>query len=139
MRMIVGIAAAAYLSVINWSVADTTFTAITDVTIEDASLEREDDGAYHLRFRLINDSPAEIMLIGVGSIAAENGQLIYYSSHSSSEPIETLTLQPDEELDFSTSHQRALLTGLKIDGGKAPFHLLFQRGRIDSEAHVHGK
>ncbi len=139
MRMMMSLAIAAFLSITNSPLADTTFIALSDVTVENASLVQEDDDVYRLLFRLINDSPAEIVLIGVGSVAADSGQMIYYSHHSASEPIESLVLKSDEEVDFSTSHQQALLKGLEISDGKAPFYLLFSRGRIDSEAHVHEK
>lgn len=137
MRKFIRFIAVTYLAMSSWSLADTTFTAITDVTVESAQLSVEKDGVYRLGFRLINDSAEDVTLIGISSTAASDGQLVYYTSHGSSEPMESFTLKPDEEVDFLNSHLHAQLIGLKLDGSSAPFQLIFKRGRIDGVAHVH--
>lgn len=119
------------------SAADETITSVLDVAIEDASLAVEPDGAYRLRFRLVNDSPTEIVLTGVESKNADRGELIFHSHHGSSEPIVSMPLQPDEEIDFSTSHLEARLIGLTDAGSSVPFTLIFVNGKISGEAHVH--
>lgn len=119
------------------SAADETITSVLDVLIEDASLAVEPDGVHRLRFRLVNDSPSNITLIGVRSENAAQGELIYHSHHDASEPIEALFLKPDEEADFSTSHLQARLVGLSITNSSVPFTLIFRNGEISGEAHVH--
>lgn len=119
------------------SVADETITSVLDVSIEDASLAAEEDGAYRLRFRLVNDSPREFVLTGIESNSADRGELIFNSHHGSSEPIESMPLKPDDEFDFSTSHLEARLIGLKPASKIVPFTLIFRDGKISGEAHVH--
>lgn len=119
------------------SAADETITSLLDIAVEDASLAVEDDGAYRLRFRLVNDSPTEIVLTGVESKNATSGELIFHSHHGSSETIESMPLKPDEEIDFSTSHLQARLIGLTPTGKSVPFTLILVNGKISGEAHVH--
>lgn len=119
------------------SAADETITSLLDIAVEDASLAAEDNGAYRLRFRLVNDSPTEIVLTGVESKNATRGELIFHSHHGSSEPIESMPLKPDEEIDFSTSHLQARLIGLTPAGNSVPFTLILANGKISGEAHVH--
>lgn len=137
MRKFTRFMAITYLAMSSWSIADTTITAVTDVTVEDARLLLEKDGVYRLQFRLINDSAQEVTLVGVSSVAASKGQLVYYTSHGAAEPMEQFTLKSDEEADFMNSHLHAQLIGLKLENGSASFQLLFRRGRIDGVAHVH--
>ena len=117
--------------------ADETIISVLDVTIEDASLTADDDGAYRLRFRLVNDSPSLIVLTGVSSKNAASGELIFNSHHGSSEVIESMPVKPDEEVDFSTSHLEARLIGMTPAGNNAPFTLIFRNGEISGEADVH--
>lgn len=117
--------------------ADITVPSVMDVTLEDAALTVDPEGGHRLRFRIINESAADVVLTGVGSPVADAGALVYHSHHGASEPITALILKPDEEADFSTSHLRAHLTGLRPVDGTAPFRLIFRRGEIVAEAHVH--
>lgn len=117
--------------------ADITTETVRDIVIYDASLKAESDGTYRLLFRVSNDSPETVTLVGLASSAAGQADLIYRSHHGQEEPVQTLTLRPDEEVDFSTSHLIARLSGVFDDLEVIPFNLSFREGVVGGEAHVH--
>ena len=129
--------ALAFLAIGGVASADVTVPTVLDVTLSDVSIEADGADSYRLKFKIANDSASDVVLTGLSSPDAAHGELVYYSSHGSSEPLEELILLPDEEADFSTSHFRARLIGFSPGGDLAPFTLVFRRGEVSGEAHVH--
>ncbi len=119
------------------ALADVTQETISDVRIENASVINVQDVGYRLMFKIANDSPEQITITGMTSPAANTIDLIYFSHHDGATDLIDLTLLPDEETDFSTSHLQALLVGFDDDQTTVPFTIMLRKGSVVGEAHVH--
>ena len=117
--------------------ADLSTDTVRDLTIEDASATVLANGDVRLRFILVNDSPERITVTGVSSPSAQSGEIIGASHHGTTFPVSGLILQPDEEMDFATSHLEARLTGVADVDGALVFQVLLDGGAVNGEAHVH--
>ena len=117
--------------------ADESTDTIRDLTIENASAEIMANGDIRLRFTLSNDSPEAITVIGVSARSAGSGKIVGNSTHGRAFPVPGLILQPDEEIDFSTSHLQARLVGIVDRPESLAFQVLLDDGAVDGEAHVH--
>lgn len=117
--------------------ADITQDTLLDVTIEDALVMTDQDGVHRLKFRLVNNSPERITITAITSPAARNIELTYNSHHGEKSAVSDLTILPDEETDFSTSHLQARLVGASLDDGNVPFVIFLQKGSVEGEADVH--
>ncbi|MEM7545150.1 MAG: hypothetical protein AAF367_06400 [Pseudomonadota bacterium] len=117
--------------------ADLSTDTVRDLSIEDASATILANGDVRLRFILANDSPEPITVTGVSSPSARSGEIIGDSHHGTTFPVSGLILRPDEEMDFTTSHLKARLTGVADFKGVLVFQLLLDDGTVSGEAHVH--
>ncbi len=117
--------------------ADVTRETVSDVRIEDASIIAVQDIGYRLMFKIANDSPEPITITGLTSPAANSVDLIYFSHHGGAADLHDLTLLPDEETDFSTSHLQARLIGFDDNQTIVPFTIVLRKGSVEGEAHVH--
>lgn len=117
--------------------ADVTLETVSDVQIQDASIRDDDDHGYRLFFLIANDSPERITITGLTSPAATAVRLIYRSHHGDAADLTGLTLLPDEESDFSTSHLQARLIEFEPHQTPVPFTIILQKGSVAGEADVH--
>ena len=117
--------------------ADLSTETVRDLSIENASATVLANGDVRLRFTLANDSPEPIFVTGVSSPSALSGEIVGDSHHGTKFPVSGLILQPDEEMDFSTSHLQARLTGVADLTDALAFTVLLDDGAVSGKAHVH--
>ncbi len=117
--------------------ADLSADTVRDLFIENASATVLENGDVRLRFTLANDSPEPIFVTGVSSPSALSGENFGASHHGTKFPVSGLILQPDEEIDFSTSHLQARLMGVDDLTDALAFTILLDDGAVCGEAHVH--
>lgn len=117
--------------------ADLSTDSVRDLSIENASATMLVNGDVRLRFTLTNDSPEQIIVMGVSSPSAQSGEFIGDTHHGTQFPLSGLILRPDEEMDFSTSHLVARLTGVADLNEALAFQILLADGAVSGEAHVH--
>lgn len=127
-----------YGSAISVTSADITEEVANDITISDAAIVPLGGGGARLKFVVANDGTAAQYLTGVGVEGASDARLVFYSSHGAQQPIVRLAVLPDEEVDFSSSHMQAIVSGLpSIQSDGVSFDLLFESGTANSTAHQH--
>lgn len=117
--------------------ADLSTDTVRDLSIENANATVLANGEVQLRFVLTNDSPEAVIVTGVSSPFAQSGEIVGASHHGAAFPISNLIVQPDEEIDFSTSHLRVRLTGIADPKDVLAFYVLLDDGAVSGEAHVH--
>lgn len=117
--------------------ADLSTDTVRDLVIENASATVLENGDVRLRFTIANDSPEPVIVTGVSSPSARSGEFVGDSHHGTTFPVSDLVLQPDEEMDFSTSHLQARLTGVADLTDALAFMVLLDDGAVSGEAHVH--
>ncbi len=117
--------------------ADVSTETIRDISLERASVTLTEGGDARVQFVVSNDSPEPITIVGISSDQAETGEVIALSHHGAPVEPTILVLMPDEEMDFSTSHIQAKLSGVEVEFGILEFRLLLSDGFIEGEAHVH--
>lgn len=111
------------------------------VTIEDAVvLAAQTGGNSELRFRLVNESSENLILIGVTSESVSDASILAQTGHGLSEKLASIPVRAEETLDLHSSHLKIELTGLKrnfLRGELVPLTLVMLRGGIPIIAHVH--
>lgn len=121
--------------------ADETTATLSDLMIENATIEAGDAGGdSRIRFLISNDSSETVTVVGLRSPAATSGSLTYFTDHGEAEPSAAMTIKPDETLDFSSGHLAAKLIGLKAPlrpNDRVPFELMLRSGSALGEADVH--
>lgn len=119
------------------SSADLSTDTVRDVSIESASVIFSEERDAWLMFTISNDSPETIRVMGVSSLSAQAGEIIGASHHGEEFSVSGLVLEPDEELDFTTSHLEVWLSGVTKPEGLLDFEVILADGAVTGQAHVH--
>lgn len=119
------------------SSADLSTDTVRDVSIESASMIFSEDRDARLMFTVSNDPPETIRVMGVSFSLAQAGEIIGESHHGEEFSVSGLVLEPDEELDFTTSHLEVRLSGVTKPEGLLVFEVMLSDGAVTGQAHVH--
>lgn len=95
-----------------------------------------------VRFRLINDSGASVVLLGVSSRIAKNSRLVARIEDQATTELQSISVPAGEVLDLTTSHLWYELCPLErnLDAGEVfELELSFVNARIVAEVHVHSE
>ena len=121
--------------------ADVTSEPLPGVTVENVvATPAQKGGTSIIRFRIVNAGVDDISLQGLRSDSARSAALVLRNSLGVRRDVEMLSIQREEELDFSTSHISGELRDLQTDmveGDYQDIELVFGRGSISVEAHIH--
>ena len=93
-----------------------------------------------LRLRIINESHDHAHLVGVDTPVAETARIVGKISDHETTTFESISARADSELDLTSEHmwiELGPLTRAVKSGELIPLELVFVRGRVRAEAHVH--
>jgi copper(I)-binding protein len=93
-----------------------------------------------LRLRILNETHSPMHLLGVASPLAKGSQIVGRISDHRTARLGSIGIRPDDMLDLTTSHLWIELGPLSREirqGDLIPIELVFVRGRIHADAHVH--
>lgn len=112
------------------------------VIVEDVWLTPANEaGQAILRLRILNETHSSMHLLGVATPLAKDSQIIGRISDHRTARLGSIGIRPDGALDLTTSHLWIELGPLSREirqGELIPIELVFVRGRIHADAHVHG-
>lgn len=112
------------------------------ITVEDVWVTPANEaGRAILRLRILNGTHSPMHLLGVATPIAKGSQIIGRVSSHQAASLGSISILPDDRLDFTTSHLWIELGPLSREiqqGELIPIELVFVRGRIPADAHVHG-
>ncbi len=111
------------------------------ISVEAAWITAAEKGGYSvLRFRLVNDGRVPAHLLGVNTTVADSARILARVDDRKAVAMNSLSVPADEELDLTTNHLWVELGPLRqtVQPGQIiNVKLLFLRGDLDIEAHVH--
>lgn len=112
------------------------------VTVEDVWVSPASEaGPAILRLRILNETHSHMHLLGVATPLAKGSQIIGRISDHQTARLGSIGIPPDDALDLTTNHLWIELGPLSQEfrqGDLIPIELVFVRGRIHADAHVHG-
>lgn len=112
------------------------------VTVETVwAIPASEAGKTVLRLRILNQTHSPLHLLGVATPLAKDSQIIGRISDHQTARLGSIGIRPDDMLDLTTSHLWIELGPLSHEirqGDLIPIELVFVRGRIHADAHVHG-
>lgn len=95
-------------------------------------------GRSRLGFRIVNEGPARLHLLGVRSDVAEQADLVARTGTATETLLASFPIAPGEDLDLTTSHLRFELHPLRRDlVADETFVAVLDFGRWDVEVPVH--
>lgn len=113
-----------------------------DVVVENVWITPAKDAEQAiLRLRILNETQSPMHLLGVTAPLAKSSQIVGRVSDHQTASLGSIGIRPDSALDLTTSHLWIELGPLSREikqGELIPIELVFVRGRIPADAHVHG-
>ncbi len=97
-------------------------------------------GKSDLRFRIVNDSQAKVVLLGIETPVAERANLVAGLGSGRTGVLQSFTIAPEDRFDLTTSHLRYEIFPLNrplVSGEEFPVTLNFLSFSITVSAHVH--
>ncbi len=93
-----------------------------------------------LHLRIINEGRDHAHLLGVETPVAKDARIVGRISDHKTTAFESMSVRADSDLDLTSDHmwiELGRLTRAVKPGESIPLELVFVRGRVRAEAHVH--
>ena len=100
----------------------------------------KEGGRSILHLRISNESHGSANLLGATTPVAANGRIVGRISDHETATLDSISIRSDSVLDLASDHlwiEFGPLTLAVEPGESIPIHLIFLRGHLPVEAHVH--
>lgn len=122
------------------ALADDTDTLYQSAEIERAFLVLSDDkGTAEIRFKITNQSSGRLTIIGVAGPHQIQSRILAQLDNQRFAELRSISLEPEETLDLTTSHMSIRLSGLPNsfqNPEKIDLRIILSEGELPFTAHI---